>query len=157
MCDEVLEEILCGTCGEAFGCSQCVWQDGNACYSIWKLAPCCGSPDVKGISCCLLNWVNCCCCWCACCKLYASSLHQECAWWPHICVGMFCCPCMTLFTRYNLRLLAGVPGNMCGDYYCCCCCPCCSFTQTLRSVDPETWRVTMTCPKIGISGAYYFL
>eukprot|EP00796_Vickermania_ingenoplastis_P002160 gene2160-1329_t len=155
MCDEVLEEIVQGPCSETCGCSQCTWNDTNACYHCWKCAPCCGGPDCLGAACCALHWTLLCCG--AHCKLYATSLHQRCSWWPHIYLGIYCCPCMSWMTRYNLRLLAGVPGNLCGD--CCCmmwCCPC-AFCQLLRSVQPEAWRLECGFPDISVSHAYYFL
>eukprot|EP00796_Vickermania_ingenoplastis_P002163 gene2163-1332_t len=77
----------------------------------------------------------------ACYELYATSLGQKCAFFPHCVCCCFCGPCMTVFTRYNLRRKAGVKGNMVGDWICTCCCGCCACCQNLRSVPIAGWRV----------------
>lgn len=120
------------------GISQIDW-GGNACYEVWKLSPCCGSPDPIN---CLLYCFNFIFCGpCVNCKLYATSLGQKCAFFPHCVCCCFCGPCMTLFTRYNLRRKAGGKGNMIGDWVCLYCCGPCSCCQNLRSVDIGGWRV----------------
>lgn len=122
---------------ECLGFSQCDW-GGNACYELWKLAPCCGAPDAIN---CLLCWFNCFfCCPCVHCKLYATSLNQTYSVLPHCLCGCFCCPCVSIFTRYNLRHRAGARGNMIGDWMCMYCCGPCAQCQNLRSVDVGGWR-----------------
>eukprot|EP00796_Vickermania_ingenoplastis_P002164 gene2164-1333_t len=133
-CNEVKATGILG----CLGISQIDW-GGNACYEVWKCAPCCGGPDLINALLCLFN------CWCCgpCmnCKLYATSLGQKCAFFPHCVCCCFCGPCMTVFTRYNLRRKAGVKGNMVGDWICTCCCGCCACCQNLRSVPIAGWRV----------------
>lgn len=127
------------------GCTQCDW-GGNACWEFWKCSPCCGRPDIINCILCWFNWMIC--CPCANCKLYATSLSQRCAFFPHCICCCFCGPCMSLFTRYNLRRKAGVRGNMVGDCVCLTYCCLCVWCQNLRSVDVGGWRIfpDLQCP-----------
>lgn len=124
------------------GISQIDW-GGNACYECWKLAPCCGEPDCLNAFWCCFNWIFCFCG--ATCALYATSLGQKCAIFPHCLCGYYCMPCTHLFTRYNLRRRAGGRGNMIGDWMCLYCCSLCACCQNLRSVPISGWRQFPEC------------
>lgn len=120
------------------GISQIDW-GGNACYECWKCSPCCGAPDPMNCVLCILHWYFL--SPCSNCKLYATSLDQPCAIFPHCLFGCYCAPYAALFTRYNLRRKAGGKGNMVGDWVCLYCCGPCACCQNLRSVQIAGWRL----------------
>ncbi|ORC85138.1 uncharacterized protein TM35_000371110 [Trypanosoma theileri] len=132
-----------------FGLDQYQWSgSAGAVWEVWKLAPCCGAPDLFGVLCCFLHWTFL--SPCSMCKLYATSLDDPCALWPH-CFCILCCPIGRLFTRYNLRKKNGTTGNIIGD--CCCACLClspCACCQELRSVEPGAWRIVPEIPSIAV-------
>uniref|UniRef100_A0A0A9XTV2 Protein PLANT CADMIUM RESISTANCE 2 n=1 Tax=Lygus hesperus TaxID=30085 RepID=A0A0A9XTV2_LYGHE len=140
----VCGEVVHGGCRGLCGLDQINWGGpAGACYECWRCSPFCGRPDCYGCLVCCVNWTCCSCCASA--KLYASSLGEPVACWPHCCCVMFCGFCSRLFTRYNLRKKAGVKGNILGDCCCICCCNVCSMCQELRSVNVCAWRVVPDC------------
>lgn len=123
-----------------FGLDQVRWAgSAGAVWEFWRWAPCCGAPDCYGVTCCIFHWTLL--GPCSMCKLYASSLGDPVAVWPH-CFCVLCCPLARLFTRYNLRSRNGTQGNIIGD--CCCvflCCGPCACCQELRSVSTNFWSL----------------
>ncbi|EPY16381.1 hypothetical protein STCU_11335 [Strigomonas culicis] len=129
-----------GGCSQCCGCDQCDWGgDAAECYACWKLNPCCGTPDPCKMLSCFLCWE--CCYLCSFSKLFASSVEQECAIFPHCILVALCQPYVRLCVRNNLRRRLGVQGSMMGDAVCCCCCWVCSFCQELRAVPREAWNL----------------
>lgn len=138
VCSDCLSELFSNGFFAWFGLTQCDWNKDNACWECWDCNPCCGNPDLLNSFLCCVNWYLL--CWCDSCRLYASSLNQQCSLFPHCLCGTFCVPCMHVFTRYNLRRRMNVKGNMVGDCICMtCCCPC-AWGQNLRSVTISSWR-----------------
>ena len=132
-------EIKAGGVQGIFGIDQINWGgQAGAFYEVWKVAPCCGSPDLKGCLMCIGCWW--CCGPCSACKLYASSLGQPCAIVQH-CLMVSCVPCTGCILRYNLRKKAGAKGNIIGDCVCLMCCGPCACCQQLRSVSPSEWNM----------------
>ncbi|EAN81663.1 hypothetical protein C3747_220g69 [Trypanosoma cruzi] len=133
---EIESTLPLGLCG----LDQLEWSgQAGAVWECWKLAPCCGHPDLLGVIYCLLHWT--CLSPFSMCKLYASSLDDPCSVWPH-CFCILCCPVGRWFTRYNLRKKNGTRGNIIGD--CCCvflCLAPCACCQELRSVNASAWRL----------------
>ncbi len=143
----LIDEIKAGGVKGCLGLDQIDW-GGNEVYAVWKLAPCCGGPDLMGALKCIGMWS--CCGWCAMSKLYSQSMGQT---WNIIpaCVFVACCPsCAGVFTRYNLRKS---PGNILGDCVCCHCCGPCAACQTLRAASINQWfllppDITIVAPQI---------
>ncbi len=140
-CNQLMDECRQGGPEGCLGIDQQNW-GGSAgyFYEVWKCEPCCGSPaNPKDAIYCLFCWH--CCSLCVTSKLFAYSLGQECALFPHIlciwCFGPWVAPCL----RYNLRKRAGVRGNICGDLVCLYFCGCCSWLQQLRSVPVSAWDI----------------
>jgi len=144
-----IDEIKAGGIKGILGLDQIDW-GGSAgkIYEIWKVAPCCGAPDIKGAA-------ICCACWsfcglCSATKLFASSVGQECSIMPH-CLFVYFCGCVSgPVLRYNLRKKAGASGNIIGDCVCLWCCGPCACCQELRSVQPNEWNwlMPLTIPKV---------
>eukprot|EP00760_Papus_ankaliazontas_P024310 PhM_4_TR222/c0_g1_i1/m.100072 len=135
-------EIAAGGFKGILGLDQITWP-GHAgeCWEFWRCSPCCGDPInfMDCISCVLQFWF---CGPCVAAKLFATSVNQECAVWPHCFPLIMCCSCITApMERYNLRKKAGVSGNIIGDIVCLYCCSCCAGLQTLRSVPIEAWSL----------------
>eukprot|EP00996_Jenningsia_fusiforme_P003511 NODE_4306_length_831_cov_21.445013_g3978_i0.p2 GENE.NODE_4306_length_831_cov_21.445013_g3978_i0~~NODE_4306_length_831_cov_21.445013_g3978_i0.p2 ORF type:complete len:163 (+),score=22.17 NODE_4306_length_831_cov_21.445013_g3978_i0:106-594(+) len=119
------------------GLDQVDW-NGNQCYEIWKVEPCCGSPwnPKDCLYCCALHY---CCGLCVGTKALASSVDQDCALVPH-CLCIYCCgPCASICLRHNVRKKNGVPSSIIGDCVCVCCCGACAGCQTLRGMRKEDW------------------
>lgn len=137
------------------GIDQINWNgEAGAFYECWRLSPFCGSPDPLGCLLCIVHWT--CMSPCSACKLYATSLGDQCSIWPH-CFCILCCPIGRLFTRYNLRKKSGTRGNMIGDFVCIWCCAPCACCQELRSVNPGGWRIIPECtiPIIYVPGCRF--
>ena len=142
---EIKEGGIVGICG----LDQIDW-GGSAgkFYEVWKVSPCCGSPDANP-----KDAIMCCLCWsfcgqCSATKLFASSVDQPCSLIPH-CLFVYFCGCISgPVLRYNLRKKAGVTGNIIGDCACVCCCGPCACCQELRSVQPSEWN--WLSPKITV-------
>jgi hypothetical protein len=63
-----------------FGLDQISWGgSAGAIYEVWRLSPCCGSPDVMGALKCLGCWWFC--GLCSSSKFFASSVDQQCVSW----------------------------------------------------------------------------
>lgn len=140
-CSQLCNEIVAGGILGCLGIDQVNWGgSAGAIYEVWKCSPCCGSPcNIKDALYCLVCWH--CCGLCVTTKLFAYSLSQECAIFPHLiciwCFGPWAAPCM----RYNLRKKAGARGNICGDLVCLYFCGCCSWLQQLRSAPVSGWDI----------------
>lgn len=150
---EICNNFPLGLCG----IDQIDWGgQAGAFYECWKLSPCCGSPDIMGVLWFCLHW--CFCFPCSSCKLYATSLGDQCSIWPH-CICMLCCPCGRLFTRYNLRKKSGTSGNIIGDCVCIYFCAPCACCQEMRSVSPDGWRIfpEITIPGIFVPGCKFLV
>ncbi|EPY30529.1 hypothetical protein STCU_04021 [Strigomonas culicis] len=150
-CAECYQECPFGI----LGLNQINWGgQAGAFYECWRVSPCCGAPNLYDTMLCLCHWIFM--SPCSSCKLYATSLGDQCSIWPH-CFCILCCPVGRLFTRYNLRKRSGARGNMIGDCVCIvCCCPC-AWCQELRSVNPSGWRIIPECdvPIIYVPGCRF--
>ena len=91
---------------------------------------------------CLGCWI--CCAPCSLCKLYGSSVDQECAVVNHI-LPVLCIPCLCPFVvRHNVRVgnghgpdgAKGWIGDLCMPIFC----SLCTFGQILREVPRDSWR-----------------
>lgn len=134
ICAELKEPDCCPA---LFGCNQLFWGD-NAIFHFWKCAPCCGAPDPVNALLCVFNCL--CCCQCVHCVMFAGSLGQKCAYFPHYMCGYYL-PCwMCIMTRYNLRRRVGARGNICGDACCMNWCMCCALCQMMRAMKIPEWR-----------------
>ncbi|CUG90402.1 transmembrane protein, putative [Bodo saltans] len=122
-----------------FGLDQISWGgSAGAIYEVWRLSPCCGSPDVMGALKCLGCWWLC--GLCSSSKFYASSVDQQCALIPHCAMVVFL-PCITtILLRHNWRKKTGVSGNIIGDCVCSYFCGPCSCCQVLRAAHPGDWN-----------------
>jgi hypothetical protein len=142
-----IEEIKEGGIAGAFGLDQVNWGLSiGPIWQVWQTAPCMGDPVTFDdcVKCCA-TWY--CCCPCAFTKLYASSLKQPCALVPHTVLALFCPLCGLAFTRYNLRFLNDVEGNLMGDFVCSFACFLCAHCQHLRASKIEDWSVgKLECP-----------
>jgi len=137
----------------------CEWDwEGNGGHCIndcLKCEPCCGDPcNVKdGAYCFFCFW---CCGPCTACKMWASSMGQECAIVNH-CLPILI-PYFTIWmgtsTRAGLRMKHGVGENGCtlGDcLMTCCVCTCaCSHCQHCRSVPISDWDWFEQCQNSGV-------
>lgn len=147
MCSEI-------TLPGIFGLDQWNWSGNNEIYAVWKLAPCCGGPDVIGALKCILHW------WilgpCSFAHLYGSSVGAGCTIFPQ-CLFAWFLPCIAApLTRYNLRKKAGQKGNIIGDLVCmyflgpCACC------QELRAASVNDWAL-WPIPAVQVTGPMKFI
>ena len=139
--DRLILEVKTGGINQCLGLDQMDWGlHGGQFYEIWKCNPCCGDPDfnvVEAAKCVVHFW---CCNVCTNSRFLANVIHQKWAVWPHCCCAMCCPSCTMAALRYNVRKEAGVPGNICGDFWCVSCCGPCAGGQLLRSVTNDKWQ-----------------
>lgn len=122
-----------------FGLDQINWGgNAGACYEVWKVSPCCGSPDIKGCLTCIACFHFCGLCTIS--KMFASSVDQQCSLVPHCLFVIFCPHCTAVLLRHNYRNKVGASGNLIGDFVCTYCFGPCSFCQVLRAANVGDWN-----------------
>jgi hypothetical protein len=139
--DRLILEVKTGGLQQCCGLDQADWGQthGGQIYEFWKCEPCCGERcNPKEAAVCFFHFY--CCHLCTVSRMLAGVLNQKWAVWPH-CVCLYCCAsCTHAALRYNLRKAAGVPGNICGDFWCLYFCGPCALAQELRSVPKNKWE-----------------